>query len=147
MADGGSADMADVVDAATRSRMMAGIRGKDTKPELIVRKFLHRQGFRYRLHPRHLPGVPDLLLPKYHTVIFVHGCFWHQHAGCKYATKPKNNGDFWHKKLGENVVRDAKVIAALKADGWRAIVIWECEINDDRLAHLASQLRGFDALT
>lgn len=138
----GSADMADVVDAATRSRMMAGIRGKDTKPELIVRKFLHQQGFRYRLHPRHLPGVPDLLLPKYHTVIFVHGCFWHQHPGCRYATIPKNNAEFWQAKLASNVERDSKVISKLKIDGWRVVVIWECEINEERLTQLVVQLRS-----
>ncbi|MFZ2387098.1 MAG: very short patch repair endonuclease [Polaromonas sp.] len=142
----GSADMADVVDAATRSRMMAGIRGKDTKPELIVRKFLHQQGFRYRLHPRHLPGVPDLLLPKYHTVIFVHGCFWHQHPGCRYATMPKNNAEFWQAKLASNVERDLKVISKLKVDGWRVVVIWECEINEQRLTQLVVQLRSPDTL-
>lgn len=138
--------MADVVDAATRSRMMAGIRGKDTKPELIVRKFLHQQGFRYRLHPRHLPGVPDLLLPKYHTVIFVHGCFWHQHPGCRYATMPKNNAEFWQAKLASNVERDSKVISKLKVDGWRVVVIWECEINEQRLTQLVVQLRSPDTL-
>lgn len=138
--------MADVVDAATRSRMMAGIRGKDTKPELIVRKFLHQQGFRYRLHPRHLPGVPDLLLPKYHTVIFVHGCFWHQHPGCRYATMPKNNAEFWQAKLASNVERDLKVISKLKVDGWRVVVIWECEINEQRLTQLVVQLRSPDTL-
>lgn len=138
--------MADVVDAATRSRMMAGIRGKDTKPELIVRKFLHQQGFRYRLHPRHLPGVPDLLLPKYHTVIFVHGCFWHQHPGCRYATMPKNNAEFWQAKLASNVERDSKVISKLKVDGWRVVVIWECEINEQRLTQLVVQLRSLDTL-
>jgi DNA mismatch endonuclease (patch repair protein) len=139
--------MIDVVSAATRSRMMAGIRGKDTKPELTVRRYLHKHGFRFRLHVRHLPGVPDLLLPKYRTVIFVHGCFWHQHDGCKYATKPKSNAQFWQEKLAANVERDANVNAALKASGWRVIVIWECEISEDRLAHLASQLRLVDALT
>jgi len=137
----------DVVDAATRSRMMAGIRGKDTKPELIVRRYLHQLGFRFRLHVRQLPGAPDLLLPKYRTVIFVHGCFWHQHHGCKYAAKPKSNATFWQNKLAANVERDAKVLAALRADQWRVIVIWECEINEDRLAHLVSQLRDIDALT
>lgn len=139
--------MTDVVDAATRSRMMSGIRGKNTKPELTVRKYLHQHGFRFRLHVRHLPGVPDLFLPKYRTVIFVHGCFWHQHDGCKDATKPMSHAEFWQKKLATNVERDANVIAALSADGWRAIVIWECEINEDKLAQLASQLRGLDALT
>ena len=139
--------MIDVVDVATRSRMMAGIRGKDTKPELTVRRYLHRQGFRFRLNDRHLPGAPDLVLPKYRTVVFVHGCFWHQHDGCKYATKPKSNAQFWLDKLIANVKRDANAIAALKADGWRVIVMWECEINEGRLANLVSQLREIDALT
>lgn len=138
--------MTDVVDVATRSRMMSGIRGKDTKPELTVRKYLHQQGFRFRLHARHLPGVPDLVLPKYHTVIFVHGCFWHQHPECRYATTPKSNAEFWQRKFASNVNRDAEVLARLTADGWRVLVTWECEASEDRLAQLVSQLRGHDPL-
>jgi DNA mismatch endonuclease, patch repair protein len=122
--------MVDVVDSATRSRMMAGIRGKNTKPELLVRKYLHSRGLRYRLHVKELPGKPDLVFPKYKALVFVHGCFWHQHAGCKYAAHPQTREDFWNLKLSENVKRDSYQIAALKELGWRVFVIWECEIQD-----------------
>lgn len=133
--------MTDVVDTATRSRMMSGIRGKNTKPELVVRSYLHRQGFRFRLHARNLPGVPDIVLPKYETVIFVHGCFWHQHTKCKFAATPKTNAEFWRLKLAANVARDAKVLALLKAEGWHVVVIWECQVNEIELASLASTLK------
>lgn len=123
--------MIDVVDSATRSRMMAGIRGKDTKPELIVRKYLHSRGFRYRLHVKELPGKPDIVLSKYRAVVFVHGCFWHQHQGCKYATKPKTQREFWNNKLSENIKRDGYSLEALKGLGWRVFVIWECELKKD----------------
>ena len=132
--------MTDVVSVATRSQMMSGIKGKNTKPELIVRSYLHKQGFRFRLHPSRLPGVPDLILPKYKAAIFVHGCFWHQHSKCKFATTPKTNAEFWRLKLRGNVVRDAKVTAMLEAEGWRVIVIWECQVNEDGLVRLASNL-------
>ena len=132
--------MTDVVSVATRSQMMSGIKGKNTKPELIVRSYLHKQGFRFRLHPSRLPGVPDLILPKYKAAIFVHGCFWHQHSKCKFATTPKTNAEFWRLKLSGNVVRDAKVTAMLEAEGWRVIVIWECQVNEDGLARLSSNL-------
>jgi DNA mismatch endonuclease (patch repair protein) len=122
--------MPDIVDKATRSRMMSGIRGKDTKPELEVRRFLHRLGFRYRLHDKRLPGRPDIVLPKYRTVVFVHGCFWHQHPGCKYATTPDSNADFWHDKLAGNTRRDSRHISELNALGWRSITVWECEAGD-----------------
>lgn len=119
--------MADIVDAATRSRMMSAIRGKDTAPEMQVRRFLHASGFRYRLHRKDLPGRPDIVLPKYRTVIFVHGCFWHQHPGCKYAVMPKSNKAFWLNKLEGNVARDKRNIVKLTTSGWRCITIWECE--------------------
>lgn len=108
---------------------MSAIRGKNTGPEVLVRKILHRQGFRFRLNVKDLPGKPDIVLPKHHAAIFVHGCFWHQHTGCKYAVMPKTNTDFWQKKLDSNVARDAQNIAKLTALGWKNIVIWECEIK------------------
>jgi DNA mismatch endonuclease (patch repair protein) len=122
--------MADVVDPATRSRMMAGIKGKNTKPELFVRKYLHGRGLRYRLHVQELPGKPDLVFPKYKAVVFVHGCFWHQHIGCKYASKPQTRMEFWNHKLSENVKRDSYQIAALEGLGWRVFVVWECELQE-----------------
>jgi DNA mismatch endonuclease (patch repair protein) len=120
--------MVDVVDSATRSRMMAGIQGKNTKPELLVRKYFHGRGLRYRLHAKELPGKPDLVFPKYKAVIFVHGCFWHQHIGCKYASKPQTRTEFWTHKFSENVKRDSYQIAALEGLGWRVFVVWECEL-------------------
>jgi DNA mismatch endonuclease (patch repair protein) len=125
--------MADVVDRATRSRMMAGISGKNTKPELEVRKFFHRRGLRYRLHDRRLPGRPDIVLPKHRTVIQVHGCFWHQHKGCTFAYMPKTRRRFWKAKLGGNAIRDKKNDSALRSLGWKVFTIWECELPDDRL--------------
>lgn len=119
--------MADVVDKATRSRMMSGIKAKDTAPEMLVRRFLHSHGFRYRLHVKDLPGKPDIVLPKYHTVIFVHGCFWHQHPGCKDVVLPKSNTKFWKDKLEGNAKRDVGNIAELGRLGWRCLVVWECE--------------------
>jgi DNA mismatch endonuclease (patch repair protein) len=105
---------------------MAGIRGVHTKPELTVRKHLHLTGFRFRLHVSSLPGRPDLVLRKYGAVLFVHGCFWHQHKGCRDATKPSSNAIFWKKKLAQNRRRDARQIRALREDGWRVGVFWEC---------------------
>jgi DNA mismatch endonuclease, patch repair protein len=118
--------MADIVDSATRSRMMSGIRGKNTAPEILTRKFLHSQGFRFRLHVKDLPGKPDIVLPKYRTVIFVHGCFWHQHPGCKDAVMPKSNTKFWTEKLEGNVRRDARNISELVRLGWQCLIVWEC---------------------
>lgn len=130
----------DVVDAVTRSRMMAGIRGKDTKPELIVRSFLHRAGLRFRLHAK-LPGKPDLVLPKHRATVFVHGCFWHRHEGCRYATMPANNAAFWQEKFAANVRRDAKVKQQLQELGWRVLVIWSCELDERKLTDLAATIR------
>ncbi len=121
--------MVDRVDAITRSRIMSGIRSKNTKPEMLVRKALHAKGFRYRLHVKDLPGKPDIVLPKYRTVVFVHGCFWHQHPGCKDAFKPQSNTEFWKKKLQGNIDRDRRAQAALALLGWRCLVIWECEVE------------------
>jgi len=109
--------------------MMAGIKGKDTRPEMLVRRFLHSRGFRYRLHNKNLPGSPDIVLAKYHLVIFVHGCFWHRHPGCKFATTPAHNRDKWTQKFYQNMVRDERQIQSLIDNGWRVLVIWECGLN------------------
>lgn len=120
----------DIVDPSKRSKMMSGIRGKNTKPELQLRSLLHRHGFRFRIHGKELPGKPDLVLSKYKTVIFVHGCFWHQHPGCKYAYMPKSNVEFWQKKLLGNRQRDMDHQQELTEKGWNVITVWECEIKD-----------------
>jgi len=120
--------MADVVDKETRSRMMSGIRAKDTKPELVIRSALHRAGFRFRLHRRDLPGTPDIVLPRYNAVINVHGCFWHYH-GCKYSKVPETRTDFWLKKLEANRDRDKKKSGELAVAGWRELVVWECALR------------------
>jgi DNA mismatch endonuclease (patch repair protein) len=133
----------DVVDAATRSRMMKGIRSKDTQPEMTVRKYLHARGFRYRLHARKLPGSPDLVLPRYRVDIFVHGCFWHRHSGCKYATTPASNVERWKQKFDANTTRDVRNAEALRAADWRVIVVWECELRREpqtRLDQLAKEI-------
>ena len=118
----------DVVDAATRSRMMAGIKGKNTKPELVVRHGLHALGFRYLLHDRRLPGKPDMVLPRWHAAVFVHGCFWHGHD-CPLFRWPGTRQDFWRQKIGRNQERDAEVEAALDRAGWRVLKIWECSMK------------------
>lgn len=133
----------DVVDSATRSRMMAGIRSKDTKPEMTVRRYLHARGFRYRLHARGLPGSPDLVLPRYRVAIFVHGCFWHRHTDCRYATTPGSNIEQWARKFTSNIERDARKLAALEDAGWRVIVVWECELRraaEERLERLSTEI-------
>lgn len=120
--------MADVVSADKRSKMMRGIKGKNTKPEMIVRSYLHKKGLRFRLHRKDLPGNPDIVLPKYKTAIQVRGCFWHVH-NCHYFKYPKSNSDFWRKKLTGNVARDKINDEKLKQLGWNLIVIWECELR------------------
>lgn len=121
--------MIDVVDGSTRSRMMAGIKGKNTKPELLVRRYLHLRGYRFRLHRNDLPGKPDLVLPKYKLVIFVHGCFWHMHADCFYSKLPATRVEFWKDKLVGNVARDQLHVSRLNLTGWRVIVVWECGLK------------------
>lgn len=121
--------MTDVVSQAVRSRMMSSIRGRNTRPEMAVRRYLHRCGFRYRLHDQSLPGSPDLVFPRYRTVIFVHGCFWHRHAGCRLAATPASNEEFWRQKLSANAERDQQNLQKLLRDGWQVIVIWECGIR------------------
>lgn len=120
--------MVDVVDAATRSRMMSGIQGKNTKPEISIRKALHARGFRYRIHAKNLPGKPDLVLPKYSAVVFVHGCFWHGHS-CRYFKIPQTRPDFWRDKIEKNRARDKIQESFLSAEGWRVLVVWECAVR------------------
>lgn len=134
----------DVHDKKTRSYNMSMIKGKNTKPEELVRKYLFSQGFRYRKNVRTLPGSPDIVLPKYKTVIFVNGCFWHGHEGCKYFVWPENNADFWREKITTNIQRDANKTTLLEQAGWRVIVVWECELKkgkaEEVLANLAKQI-------
>lgn len=118
----------DIISKDKRSWNMSRIRSKDTKPEMIIRSLLHRMGYRFRLHRKDLPGNPDIVLPKYKTVIFVHGCFWHRHKNCKYAYKPKTRVNFWEDKLSGNADRDKIKQSTLKTLGWNVIVIWECEL-------------------
>ena len=113
-----------------RSRNMSAIKSKNTKPEIKVRKVLHSMGYRFRLHSKDLPGSPDIVLPKYKTVIFVHGCFWHRHKNCKYASTPKTRQEFWEAKFRENINRDKLNQENLSSKGWKIIIVWECEIKD-----------------
>lgn len=124
--------MTDIISKEKRSWNMSRIKGKNTKPELIVRSLLHKMGYRFRLHRKDLPGKPDIVLPKYKTVIFVHGCFWHRHKGCKYAYNPKSRVDFWGRKFKGNVERDHKHKLQLEKNGWKVIVIWECENRNQK---------------
>jgi len=110
---------------------MSRIKGKDTGPEVRVRSLLHRMGYRFRIHKKDLPGKPDIVLPKYRTAIFVHGCFWHRHEGCRKAYNPKSRRDFWEEKFRQNKSRDIKNMNLLREQDWNVIVIWECEINDE----------------
>jgi len=120
----------DILSTEKRSWNMSRIRGKDTKPELAVRSTLHQMGYRFRLHPKELPGKPDIILPKYRTAIFVHGCFWHRHPDCKFSYEPKSKQKFWTEKFDRNVIRHKKVASELEQLGWNVIVIWECEISN-----------------
>ncbi|MEJ8811840.1 very short patch repair endonuclease [Variovorax ureilyticus] len=122
--------MVDVVSPQIRSRMMSGIRGKNTKPEVVVRRALFAAGYRFRLHRRDLPGAPDVVLPSRKIAIFAHGCFWHMHEGCKNSKLPSTRPEFWRNKLAGNVERDRKAIEALLSDGWRVLVVWECATRD-----------------
>jgi DNA mismatch endonuclease (patch repair protein) len=121
--------MADVHTPQQRSFNMQQIRGKNTRPEMLVRTFLHANGYRYKLHDKKLPGKPDIVLPKYRTVIFVHGCFWHGHANCKYFVVPKTRTQWWTDKINGNKANDEKAIKALKKDGWKVINVWECDLK------------------
>ena len=138
--------MADVHTPEQRSYNMSQIRGKNTKPEELVRKYLFSQGFRYRKNDSNLPGKPDIVLPKYKTVIFVNGCFWHGHEGCRYFVWPKNNAEFWKEKISGNILRDKHNRQILSDQGWRVIEVWECELKkksaQETLDHLVQDLRN-----
>ncbi len=139
--------MADKLNTQQRHHCMSRIRGKDTKPELLVRKGLHTRGFRFRLQDRKLPGRPDIVLLKYGVAIMVNGCFWHGHKGCRYATKPKSNIEFWETKIARNKHRDEVTAAHLEALGWTVIVVWECELRgketaEARIQTLAEEIRS-----
>lgn len=141
--------MADIYSKQKRSQIMASISGKETKPEISVRKYLFNQGYRYRKNVKSLPGKPDIVLPKLKTVILIHGCYWHGHANCKKAAKPTSNVDFWVEKIGKNVQRDNKVKRELKHSGWKVITIWECQIKNKKLFNtrmkkLVSQLKAWE---
>jgi DNA mismatch endonuclease (patch repair protein) len=137
--------MADVHSKETRSYNMSRIRSKDTKPEMLVRKFLHKNGFRYRLHVKDMPGKPDIVLPKYKTVIFIHGCFWHGHEGCKYYVVPKTRTEWWLNKIGTNIGNGTNAENTLKEAGWNIIKIWECELKkssfEDTFTKLLTSLK------
>lgn len=138
--------MTDIVDPSTRSKIMASICGKNTKPELRVRRGLHQLGMRFRLHRRDLPGCPDLVFPKHRAVLFVHGCFWHRHNSCRLAYTPSSNSEKWGEKFTANVERDRAQVTRLMEDGWRVFVIWECatRVKDisELLAAVADELRA-----
>ena len=138
--------MADKLSSTQRKYCMSRIRGKNTKPEILVRKGLHARGFRFRLHNKKLPGSPDIVLPKYGVAIMINGCFWHGHKGCRYATKPKTNVEFWETKIARNRHRDEVTNAHLEALGWHVITVWECELRGksivaSRLDALAEEIR------
>lgn len=128
----------DRISREHRSWNMSRIRGKDTVPEIRVRKMLHQMGYRFRLHRKDLPGRPDIVLPRYATIIFVHGCYWHRHEGCRFAYTPKTRIDFWTRKFAENEERDRRYAQELTRMGWRVAVIWECETQD--ADHLVQRL-------
>lgn len=124
--------MTDLVSPEKRSQIMSGIRSRNTQPEMIVRSWLHRHGFRYRLHRKDLPGKPDLVLPKWKTVILINGCFFHHHEGCSLAYVPKTRTEWWMEKFRKNKERDTRNIAELKSLGWQVLVIWECQVRDGK---------------
>ncbi len=131
--------MTDFLSPAERSARMARIRSNDTLPEVTLRRALHRLGLRYLLRKKGLPGKPDLVFPKHRAVVFVHGCFWHRHEGCKVASTPKSNTQFWKDKFDRNVARDARVQDELRAQGWRVFVVWECELNSKARTELKAE--------
>lgn len=121
--------MADIISKEKRSWNMSRIKGKDTAPEIKIRSYLFKEGFRFRKNVSDMPGKPDIVLPKYHTVVFVNGCFWHRHKGCRYAYNPKSRIEFWQKKFTSNVANDKKNRLLLESDGWQVLTVWECEIR------------------
>ena len=134
-------DMPDFLNPTERSTRMACVRSKDTEPELWVRRLAHRLGYRFRLHRRDLPGKPDIVFPGRRKIVFVNGCFWHGHQGCKRATRPQARREFWAAKIEGNAARDARNLAALMAEGWDVLTVWECEIRD--VVELTDRLHGF----
>lgn len=137
--------MTDILSPEQRRRCMQSIRGKDTKPEIKVRKLCHALGYRFRLHRRDLPGSPDLVFPRLRLCLFVHGCFWHRHSGCKFAYEPKSRVEFWQNKFEGNVERDSRAESDLRQLGWRVEIIWECETRDsEQLAERLSSILNKD---
>lgn len=137
--------MAEKISPQVRSRMMAGIRGRDTKPELMIRRHLHAQGLRFRLFARDLPGRPDIVLPRWRVVIFAHGCFWHRHQGCSFFRLPRTRPEFWANKIERNVERDSAAVEQLRSAGWRVAVVWECALRKEperTLDRLVAFVRG-----
>lgn len=134
--------MADVHDKLTRSYNMSQIRGKNTKPEILVRKYLHAKGFRFRIHVNDLPGKPDIVLKKYKTVIFVHGCYWHRHENCRLCTSPATDIDKWQKKFEGTLLRDKIHLKSLKEKDWKVLVIWECELKPKEIEKTLANLPG-----
>jgi DNA mismatch endonuclease (patch repair protein) len=135
--------MIDIVDRPTRSRMMAGIRGKNTKPELGLRSALHRLGLRYRIHVSGLPGRPDILLPRHRAAIQVHGCFWHRHENCVYCTSPAANRIFWKSKFEETIGRDKRNLEALRSLDWKVAIVWECSIKEKGAEAVAGKIAAW----
>lgn len=133
--------MADVFTREERSRVMATVKSTDTTPERKVRSIVHRLGYRFRLHRKDLPGNPDIVLPRHRKVIFVHGCFWHQHPRCSAADRPASNTEYWNKKLNRNIQRDRKNLRALRKDGWQPLVVWECQLKNE--ARTEAKIRRF----
>lgn len=132
--------MADKFSKETRSYVMSRIRGKDTKPEILVRSYLFSRGLRFRKNDRRYPGTPDIVLPKYNTIVFVHGCFWHLHDGCKHAKMPKSNVKYWKKKLYGNKERDERNQKELEEMGWNVIIVWECQLKNDKREQTLNEL-------
>lgn len=137
--------MTDRVDSATRSQMMAAVKSRNTKPELLIRSMLHQKGFRFRLHVKDLPGKPDIVLPKYRSVILINGCFWHGHENCRFFKIPSTRTEFWEEKIYKNKINDSKAIAKLLAENWRVCVIWQCKIRESKkdLTALADIVSSF----
>ncbi len=137
--------MPDVHNSATRSYNMSRVRSKDTKPELLVRRYLHSRGYRYKLHDKTLPGRPDVVLPRYRTVIFIHGCFWHGHEDCKYARLPATRTEWWQQKIEINICNDEKAVSSLRAAGWRTITVWGCRLKPATIEQTLQELLGIFA--
>ena len=133
--------MPDVFNPEERSRIMAKVRGENTSPERLVRSLIHKMGYRFRLNVKDLPGKPDIVLKKHKKVIFVHGCFWHQHEGCPHAARPSSNTEYWNKKLDRNMIRDREHMHKLEYLGWNVLIVWECETRD--CEKLVDKLKGF----